>query len=162
AGYFDALAIPLVRGRAFSDGDNAAAPPVVIVNQTMARLYWPRGVDPVGRRIKLHAGKKAWSTIVGVVGDVRGYGLDEPTRAELYVPYAQLCDSPGMALLVRSDGDAAQLANATRAAMAEVDAAQPIFDVRPMSELVAASLIAIVIPARRATRVDPMLALRAD
>ena len=140
-GYFEALGIPLVRGRVPGDGDDAAAPRIVVVNQALARRYWPHGEDPVGRRIKLHGeGRSGWSTIVGVVGDVRGFGLDQPARPELFVPYAQLTDSAGMAIVVRSDGDAAALAPSVRAALAEVDATQPIFDVQPMSALIASSL----------------------
>jgi predicted permease len=140
-GYFEALGIALVRGRVLGAADGAGAPGVVVINQALARRYWPHGDDPVGKRLKLHVGNdRGWSTVVGVVADVHGFGLDQPAHPELFVPYAQMPDSAGMALVVRSDGDAAALAPAARAALAELDATQPIFDVKPMSELVAASL----------------------
>jgi putative ABC transport system permease protein len=140
-GYFEALGMSLVRGRVFADGDRDGAPSVVVINQALARRYWPHGEDPVGKRLKLHHDpKRDWSTIVGVVGDVRDYGLDQPVRPELYVPYSQLPEYSGMAMIVRTDGDAAALTGAARAALGEVDASQPIYDVQPMSELVRASL----------------------
>jgi putative ABC transport system permease protein len=140
-GYFEALGIPMVRGRVFSDGDRAGAPSVVVINQALARRYWPKGDDPVGKRLKLHHEKEnPWSTIIGVVGDVRGFGLDEPAHAEMFMPYAQMADAAGMAMLVRSDGEPTALVGASRAALAELDASQPIFDVQPMSALVAMSM----------------------
>jgi putative ABC transport system permease protein len=141
-GYFAALGIPLLRGRLLGDGDSGDAPGVVVINQAMARRYWPNGEDPIGRRLRLHTlGKvKDWSTIVGIVGDVHGFGLDKPVRAEMYFPYAQLRRSASLAIVVRTDGDPAAMANAARVALAEIDPGQPIFDVKPMRELVAASL----------------------
>ncbi|HEX6839181.1 MAG TPA: ABC transporter permease, partial [Polyangia bacterium] len=140
AGYFEALGVRVVSGRSFSDGDDSAtAPGVVVINQAMARRYFADS-DPIGRRVRLHAGKRQLSTIVGVVADVRGYGLDQPALPELYVPYAQAAESSSMALVVRTDGDAAALVGAARAALGEVDAGQPIFDVLPLRELVAQSL----------------------
>ncbi len=141
-GYFAALGIPLVRGRLFTDGDGWDAPGAVIINEAMARRYWPDGEDPIGRRVRLHArGKKQeWSTIVGIVGDVHGFGLDKPARAEMYFPYDQLRRLPSGAMVVRVDGDPAALAPSVRAALAELDPGQPIYDVKPLSTLVAASL----------------------
>ncbi|MCU1277049.1 MAG: transporter permease [bacterium] len=141
ADYFKALGIPLVRGRLISDRDTADAPGVVVINQAMARRYWRDGADPIGKRLRLHASvKKDWSTIVGIVGDVHGFGLDQPVRAEMYFPHGQRRHSAGMAMIVRTSGDPAAMANAVRVALAEVDAAQPIFDVKPMTELLSASL----------------------
>ena len=141
-GYFDALGIPLVRGRMLSDADDHDAPGAVVINEAMARRYWPSGEDPIGRRVRLRARGKTqeWSTIVGIVGDVRGFGLDKPVRAEMYFPYAQMRRLPSQAIVMRVDGDPAAMVNAARTALAELDPSQPIFDVRPMSELVAASL----------------------
>ncbi|HXU69647.1 MAG TPA: ABC transporter permease [Polyangia bacterium] len=139
-GYFETLGVRLVRGRFFAASDDAQAPPVVVVNETLARRYWPNE-DPIGKRLKLHHDTTpAWATVVGVAGDVRGFGLDEPAHGELFLPYAQMRDSSGMTVVVRSDGDAKALAASARAAMAELDATQPIYDVQPMSELVASSL----------------------
>jgi putative ABC transport system permease protein len=140
--YFKVMGVPLIRGRLVTDADTFDAPGVVVINQAMAHRYWPNGEDPIGRRVRLHSqGKvKAWSTIVGIVGDVHGFGLDKPVRAEMYFPYAQMRRAAGLAIVVRTSGDPAALANAARVALAEHDPAQPIFDVKPMNELVATSL----------------------
>jgi putative ABC transport system permease protein len=138
-GYFEALGIPLVRGRLLTDADTKDAPGAVVINRAMAKRYWPDG-DPIGKRLKLNRSDTDWSTIVGIVGDVRSFGLDQPARAEMYFPHAQRRDSAGMAIVVRTGGDPTALAPTVRGALAELDAAQPIFDVRPMSELVARSL----------------------
>jgi predicted permease len=140
--YFKVMGVPLVRGRLLTGADTFDAPGVVVINEAMARRYWPNGEDPIGRRVRLHTlGKmRPWSTIVGIVGDVHGFGLDKPVRAEMYFPYAQMRRAGGLAIVLRTDGDPAAMANAARVALAEHDPGQPIFDVRPMSELVASSL----------------------
>ncbi len=138
-GYFEALGVPLVRGRFIADRDGSDAPWVVVINQTLARRYFG-DADPVGKRIKLRVDHRQWSTIIGVAGDVRGFGLDKPAHAELFVPYAQLRASAGMTMVLRSDGDATPLIGAARAALVELDATQPLFDVQPLSALVASSL----------------------
>jgi putative ABC transport system permease protein len=139
-GYFQALGVRLIRGRFLAASDDGAAPPVVVINETLARRYFG-SADPIGKLVKLHHDTtRGWATIVGVAGDVRGFGLDEPAHAEMYMPFAQMRDSSGMTLVMRTDGDPASLVGAARAAMAELDATQPLFDVRPMSELVRMSL----------------------
>src|SRR5881296_1367840 len=88
--YFRALEIPLIKGRFFTDADNADAPPVIIVNQAFAKKFWPNQ-DALGKRIVM-GGMSAhpnWITIVGVVGDVRHFGLDIDHKPEMYVPFAQ-------------------------------------------------------------------------
>ena len=99
--------------------------------------------DPLGRHIRLpQGGDKVgpWSTIVGVIGDVRGYGLDAPYREEMYWPLAQTGGASNMSMVVRVKGDPFALLGATRAAMADVDPQQPIYDLRPLEHLIAASL----------------------
>jgi ABC-type antimicrobial peptide transport system permease subunit len=81
-----------------------------------------------------------WSTVVGIVGDVREVGLDQPAKAEMYFTNAQWRNSSSMSLVLRTDGEPLQLAGAARAALAEIDPAQPIFNVRTMDDLVARSL----------------------
>src|SRR5262249_40796316 len=138
-GWFAAMGIPFLRGRGFTDADDAKAPGVVVVNQAFVRKFFPQG-DPLGRRIRLGVlGKREfpWSTIVGVTGDVRGYGLHAPPEPEMYRPLAQVRDTPSMALVVRTSTQPSALANAVRAAMAEVDPAQPIFDLQTVEQMVA-------------------------
>jgi putative ABC transport system permease protein len=140
-GWFAAAGIPLVSGRGIEAQDVAGAPAVVVVNQAFVRRYYPGG-RALGKQIRL--GKLTrefpWATIVGVIGDVRGYGLDVPPRPEMYWPVAQSGSPSALAIVVRTQGDPrAQLAP-VRAAMIEVDRAQPIFGLQTVEQLVAASM----------------------
>jgi predicted permease len=138
--YFSTLRIPLVRGRLLDSRDVGGAPLVAVINQTMAQRYWPNQ-DPIGKRIKLHSrSAPEWRTIVGIVGDVRGFGLDVPARAEMYFPHAQVRRSAGLALVARTTGDPAALATTVRAALGEIDANQPVFAIQPLETLLSASL----------------------
>jgi putative ABC transport system permease protein len=105
------------------------------------RRFFP-GTEAIGKRIRL--GKLTdefpWATIVGVVGDVRGYGLDAPPRSEMYWPLAQARDTPDLAMVVRTLGDPRALAGSVRAAMTELDPGQPIHALQTVERLVAASL----------------------
>jgi len=85
--YFETVRQPLVQGRLFSEHDDAASLPVAIINQTMARHRWPNE-EPIGKRMSFDQGK-AWTTIVGIVGDAREYGLDRAVQDEVYLPVAQ-------------------------------------------------------------------------
>jgi len=139
--YFESLGIPVLRGRTFTEADDAEAPGVAVINEALADLYWP-GEDPVGRRITWNdpdSEDAEWSTIVGVVGNTRHAGLDEPPRPEAYQPYLQ---SPMtyMTLVVRSDLDIATLAAAVRSAVAEVDPQQPLSAVNTMEQVLFDSL----------------------
>jgi putative ABC transport system permease protein len=134
--YITAMGIPLLRGRNFSDSDNETAPYVALINSTMARRFWPNG-DPIGKRFLWGHPDQAekWITIVGVVADTKLYGLDNPTRLEIYYPYRQRPDSD-MNLVVRSAVDPSSLTASIRAAIAAIDKDQPVFDVHTMQELV--------------------------
>ncbi len=87
SGYFATIGIPLLRGRTFTDADRDGAPPVAVINQTMANHLWA-AQDPLGRRISIDEGK-TWIQIVGVVGDVRQYGLDRRPTSQVYVALPQ-------------------------------------------------------------------------
>jgi putative ABC transport system permease protein len=135
-GFFAALGIPIVKGRGFTDADREGAPRVAIVDQAMAKAYWP-GKDPIGKRIALDETDDApnWVEVVGVVGHTRQDGIDQEGRAQLYVPYRQMA-IPGLTLALRSGGDPTRLVSAVRAAVREVDPEQPIARVQTMDELV--------------------------
>jgi predicted permease len=134
--YFETMRIPLRQGRLFTDRDDAAAPPVALINETMARKFWP-GQRAVGRRIKLgpNTESQAWIEIAGVVGDVHHFGLDVETRPEVYRPYAA---SPLSApiLVVRTESDPAPIVSALAAQVRSVDAAVPAYDLFLMQTLV--------------------------
>jgi predicted permease len=114
--YFRAMEIPLVRGRLFNDNDRPDSPPVVIVNQSLARRYWP-GEDPIGKRLKgfdkrgLH---DDWLTVVGVVKDTRSGGLEKAPFSQIYELQAQRSTEQLGNLVIRTAADPAQLGAAVR------------------------------------------------
>lgn len=136
--YLQTMSIPLRRGRYFSAQDNERSLPVAIVNETMAREYWPNE-DAVGHRFKLGGPEDdtPWLTIVGVVSDVRQMGIDEPVKAEMYFPYRQADFRFYVPrdLVFRTNGDPASLVGAVRQAIRAVDPDQPISNVATMEEV---------------------------
>jgi putative ABC transport system permease protein len=138
-GYFETLRIPLVRGRVFDDHDNAGAPFVVVLNESFAKRRFP-GRDPIGERVRVGQSDSPWSTIIGIVGDVKQTSLALSDADAAYVPTTQwyFVDNP-LWLVVRADRDAAALAPQIRAAIAAVDKYQPVVRVATMDALVAAS-----------------------
>lgn len=137
--YLQTMGIPLCQGRYFSANDNEHSMPVAIINETMAREFWP-DVDPVGRRFKIGAleDETPWLTIVGVVGDVRQMGIDVPVKAESYFPYQQASEFEWFIprdLAIRTDGDPASLVGAVRQAVRAADPDQPISNIATMGEV---------------------------
>ena len=141
AGWFAAMGIPLMRGRLIERTDDQKAPRVLVVNDAFAKRFFPNG-DAIGKRIRL--GKLTadfpWGTIVGIVGDVRGFALDEPPQPTMYWPVAQIRATPSLAIVVRTQSDPASLAGPVRDAIAEIDRTQPIYDLQTLDQLVAKSL----------------------
>ena len=139
ADYLRALGVPLRRGRHFDETDVATSMPVTIVNEAMARRYWP-GEDALGRRFKLYGASDdtPWVTVVGITADVRQNGIDEPIKPEMYFPYAQ-CDYVEVfapkTFAVRTTGDPAALAPAIQREIASIDRNQPVSDVKTMGEI---------------------------
>ena len=136
AGYFEALGIPLLRGRLFSLRDTADSPPVVIPSGSSARLLFGT-VDAVGRVLPTTSERKP--TVVGVVGDVRYGGVGAPTPDVIYQPFAQF-PFQHLNLVVRASGDPLGLASGVRAAVHEVDRAITVDSARLLDDLVAESL----------------------
>jgi putative ABC transport system permease protein len=134
--YFRTMGIRLLRGREFDERDREGAPPVVIINETMARRYWPNE-DPIGARINLGQGSRA--EIVGVVNDVKSFGLEEKTHPDIYRPYAQ-APFRLIAFAVRAGGDPLSLVAAVKNAIYAVDKDQPVFKVITMEKLAAESI----------------------
>jgi putative ABC transport system permease protein len=131
--YFRAMGIPLLRGRHFAEQDREGAPFVVIINQAMARLYWPNE-DPVGQRIR-PGGASDWGTVVGVVGNIRFSGLDGQASPEMFWSQAQRPRSATI-LVIRTEREPAALASAVRAAIREVDPDQPVARIRTLERIV--------------------------
>ena len=140
AGYLKTMLIPLRQGRYFDQRDNAQSMPVAIINETMARQYWP-GENALGRRFKIgnpDDADRPWTEIVGIVGDVRQMGLDEPVKAEMYLPYQQINHNPWFMprdLAIRTSGENSNIVGSIRQIIREVDRDQPVSNVATMSEL---------------------------
>ena len=118
-GYFETIGQPIVSGRSFTDHDDQNAPPVAVINQTMARHFWPNE-NPIGKNISFDKGQH-WVRIEGIVADAKEYGLDRPVRAEVYRPIFQNNVGIGGNLVVRTAGDAAVMTAAVRAALHNTD-----------------------------------------
>ena len=131
-GYAAAMRIPLRHGREFTERDDANAPRVVMVNETLARRYWPNE-NPVGKHILLGR-QPAPSEIVGVLGDVPNLAVGTDPQAEIYVPFAQL-PSATQNLIVRTAGDPRGLTAAVRARVLALDRDQPVTGVQSMDEV---------------------------
>jgi predicted permease len=141
--FFRALSIPLLKGRFFSEQDTAASLGVAIINETMAKRYWPNQ-DPLGKRVRRvvpgSAGSLPWLQVVGVVRDFRHISLQARPSAELYVPYFQNA-SPDMVLVARTSGDPLGLVAAARSQVSNVDRDQPLFNLRTMEQVVDESVV---------------------
>jgi putative ABC transport system permease protein len=142
-GYFRAMGIRLLRGRDFTERDNADAPGVVIISHSVAQRLWPNE-DPIGTRISMddHPKPEDWLTIVGVVDDVRQQGLTKKPDPAVYRPYLQVKYPfflQHVTFVLRTTSDPVSLAPAMRAAFHEVDKDQPAQSIATMQELVAAT-----------------------
>ncbi len=137
--YFRTLGIPIFSGRTFDGRDRPGKPHVAIVNQSLARRYFP-DQDPVGRRISFDDGKQ-WTQIVGVTGDVRERSLDQAPKDFIYVPYAQY---PQMSprLITRTQGDPMNIARAAVQHLYEVDPNQPAGHIQSLEQVRADSIAA--------------------
>ncbi|HET7457284.1 MAG TPA: ABC transporter permease [Gemmatimonadaceae bacterium] len=143
--YFRVMRIPLLRGRSFTNADAADAPPVVVVNETMAKQLWP-GADPLGHTIRMFSDRLPWATVVGVVKDVRTFGFLAGVPPTMYFADAQAKKAGGftprsLALVVRTTrGDPLAPASAVRAAAHALDPGVPVAPARTMEQVVAGSI----------------------
>jgi putative ABC transport system permease protein len=136
-GTFAALGISLLQGRDFEHTDGAKAPLVAIVDEPLARRYWPAG-DAVGKRIET-TGDLQWMTIVGVVGGIKQTSLAEEKQPHIYMPMAQY-PAPRAAFVVRTDGPPNAAISTFRAAVRQVDPDMPLYMVRSMTEIISQTL----------------------
>jgi putative ABC transport system permease protein len=141
-GYFNAMKMRLVRGRALDAHDNASTALVAVINETMARRFWP-GDDPIGRRLKFGQPDAPfpWTTVVGIVGDVRHAALQADPEPEIYVPQAQ-DPSMHMYVVVRSEVSAGSLVRAISEQVHAIDKTLPIFRVESLEGIVDAAIAA--------------------
>jgi predicted permease len=140
-GSFEALGERLIAGRWFTAADRADSPPVAVVNEKMASLYWKDG-NPIGRRIRMGSDQaRPWITVVGIVGDLQHNGLGSMVKEKFYRPHAQWSqssDSPirNMTLVVKTAGDPMALVGAIRHEVAAMDPALPVAAIRPMTDVI--------------------------
>lgn len=133
--FFETMGIPLKRGRLFNAGDTPTSPPVAVINETMARKLWPNQ-DPIGQHVRTGPGATgAWTTIIGVVGDIKHGGLEEEAQPEYYITYQQGGPPVGPFIVMRTTGDPSLMAETVRAESRNIDKNMPIYDMRTMSTL---------------------------
>jgi len=148
-GYFHAVRLSLKQGRVFTEVDRAGSPKVMVINETLARIAFP-GQNPIGKRIaccELDAnGQPGFIEVVGVVGDVHAWGLDQNVQPEFYLPMEQAPAAAwdwiqrSMDLVARGFGDPNQLTNALRASVSKVDPGVPLYHVETLDQRIASSL----------------------
>jgi putative ABC transport system permease protein len=134
--YFNAIGVPLLKGRAFSEDDTSQSPATILINETLARRFIP-GEDPIGKRL-ITFGRP--HEIVGVVGDARQGALNLPPSPEIYFPNTQRAFGQQVSLVVRTNVDPASLGDAVRRAAQSVNPDAPVFRVRTMREVIAGSM----------------------
>jgi len=145
ADYFAALGIPLLSGRLINQSDGRRTPKVVLINQLAAERYWPNQ-NPVGHRILSGVDENEWSTIIGVVANVKHAGLDADTDPETYYHYLQLPPEvmnfaeSTMTLVIRTSADPASMTSAVRGQIRQLDSNLPVFNVKTMQEVVEGSV----------------------
>ncbi|MBY0496400.1 MAG: ABC transporter permease [Cyanobacteria bacterium] len=132
--YFETMGIPLKAGRLFDQNDSPTAAPVAVINEAMARKLWANQ-DPIGQHVRMGPNPSGpWTTIIGVIGDIRHGGLEEVPQPELYITYQQ---GPPVSpfIVLRTTGDPAMLAETVRAEARQIDKNLPIYEMRTMSTL---------------------------
>jgi ABC-type antimicrobial peptide transport system permease subunit len=136
--YFQTLGIPLLRGRLFTDSDAESRPWVTVIDEAMERQFFA-GQDPLGKRIRIYAGERNPREIIGVVGNVKQTGLDQQAGPHTYVPYYQ---TPlGYAtLIVKTKGEATEVAAAMKKEVLAVDNDQPVYSVMTMEQIISSSV----------------------
>jgi putative ABC transport system permease protein len=147
--YFHAVRIPLTRGRTFLEADRVGTPKVMVISETLAREAFA-GQDPIGKHMACCEagpdGKPDWKEVVGVVGDVHAWRLDQDLQPEFYLPLAQAPPASwdwiqrSMDIVVRSTAEPGALSNSIRLAVRKVDAGVPAYGIETMDQLIAGSL----------------------
>jgi len=140
--YFRVMEIPLLAGRLFTDQDTLKSPPVVLIDERMAREFWPEG-DGLGKRIRtggIDARADApWMTIVGIVGSIKQDALEADSRIAVYFPHAQL-PTRALNVAIRAHGDPAALSGSVRQTIREFDPDLPVYNIRTMEQRISESL----------------------
>ena len=143
AGYFETIGVPLKRGRFFTDDDRLGMPPVVVITEAAAAQYFP-DEDPIGKTIRLgwrrdDSDVRAGGNVVGIIGDIKDAGLDEPNPPQIYLPYEQW-PVPSMSVLVATAVPPHSVAEPARRAVYSIDGSLPVSNLRTLEQLVARSI----------------------
>jgi putative ABC transport system permease protein len=134
--YFETAGIPLKKGRFFSDRDRRDSPPVAIVNEAMARIYWP-GEDPIGKRFRFPSQRSSpWITVVGVTGDMHRQGLEKQVAPQVFRPHAQETDDM-LDVIVRTSADPQAVAAAVQSEIQSMDKSVAKFRVTTVEQQLA-------------------------
>jgi putative ABC transport system permease protein len=136
-GYFETMQIPLLRGRRFDERDQIGSGPVVIVDQTLAERYWP-DANPIGKRIQLRRSANPnvpWFEIIGIVGHVKGSGIKENWRMQVYRPLLQKASSSWGSIVIRTVADPKDFIATVRNAVYQIDHEQLVCDPRTMEDI---------------------------
>ena len=136
--YFRAMGIRLIRGRLFNAHDDSHAPRVAIINETLARQFFPNE-DPLGKRILVTNGPDVWRQIVGIVADIKQYGVDKETTSQTYEPYAQY-PFRSLNVVLRTAGSSTMLTGMLRPAVYATDKDQPVGTIQPLEEILGATM----------------------
>jgi predicted permease len=142
--YFKTMGMRMLKGRELTESDRAGAPPVVVINDAMAKQLWP-GVDPVGHTLKMFAPTARWVTIVGVVGNVRARGFQKDPPPAMYFPVPQAATSTygmprGMSIVIRITERPESIVSSARAAVRSLDAAVAVSNIATLDEVVGNSI----------------------
>ena len=139
--YFETMNIPLLRGRQFGAEDTAKSPNVAVINETMARRYWP-SEDPIGKRLSPGRPESPndWIQVIGVVKDVRQFDLIADPKTQMYLNYEQAGFFAPRDLVVKTEVDPLSLAATVRQTVWQIDKDQPVSNIRTMDEIVAESV----------------------
>ena len=138
--YFRAMGIQLLSGRTFNDDDREGGMPVLVINQTMARKFWP-GDDPLGKRIRWGGWGVEWLSVIGVVADVRASSLEKEPAPSSYMPIFQIPRTRrNVVFVARTSGDANALIPSIRERLRSVDEELPVYDVRTMNSVISESV----------------------
>lgn len=135
--YTKAVGATIRAGRGFLETDTAASTPVVVVNETMAKRYWP-DASPIGKRVRF-ADEETWREVVGIIGDVKHWGLDAPVNPEIYLPMSQRT-SWAMTFVLHTNGDPVAFVPVARRHLHELDPNLPLFQVRTMADVASRSV----------------------
>jgi putative ABC transport system permease protein len=136
--YFRLLGIPLLRGRLFNDLDNEKAPQAAVINEAMARTFWPNG-DALGKRVELDPAEPRWTTVVGVIADARTESLAEAGVPQIYVDLYQTT-SKELAIFLRGHLDAGTIPTEVREQVQSVNPELPVFGAQTLDDALSASL----------------------